>query len=387
MKMLGVSIVENQDKLDLSAYEIRTDLAVEGHQIAIEKEKKSKRHVQKLEGVSVEESEADGIHISKINVETEAGETAVGKRRGRYLTIEAQGLRNKDSEFQQIVTSRLTDQLNQFIEDMGIKPEAKCLIIGLGNWNVTPDALGPQVVENIMVTSHLFELAPENVGDGYRSVSAISPGVMGITGIETSDIVYGIVQRVKPDFIIVVDALASRSIQRVNTTIQISDTGIHPGSGIGNKRKAISKETLGIPVIAIGVPTVVDAVSIVSDTVDFVMSHLGKEMKDNQNGSNKRKALIPGGLSFGNDPVIRHKPEDMPDTEVRKTIMGLMGTLPEEEKRQLIKEVLQPLGHHLIVTPKEVDTFVEDMANILANALNASLHQAINMGNVSAYTH
>ena len=126
----------------------------------------------------------------------------------------------------------------------------------------------------------MFQLQPESVEEGFRPVSAIRPGVMGITGIETSDVIYGIIEKTKPDFVIAIDALAARSIERVNSTIQISDTGIHPGSGVGNKRKELSKETLGIPVIAIGVPTVVDAVSITSDTIDFILKHFGREMKE-----------------------------------------------------------------------------------------------------------
>ncbi|BBP90856.1 hypothetical protein BsIDN1_44740 [Bacillus safensis] len=129
------------------------------------------------------------------------------------------------------------------------------------------------------MTRHLFELQPENVQEGYRPVSSLSPGVMGLTGIETSDIIQGVIERSKPDFVIAVDALAARAVERVNTTIQISDTGIHPGSGVGNKRKELSKETLGIPVIAIGVPTVVDAVTIASDTIDYVLKHFGRELK------------------------------------------------------------------------------------------------------------
>lgn len=150
-------------------------------------------------------------------------------------------------------------EFSYFLEEVGVTKEASCLIVGLGNWNVTPDALGPIVVENVLVTRHLFQLQPESVEEGFRPVSAIRPGVMGITGIETSDVIYGIIEKTNPDFVIAIDALAARSIERVNSTIQISDTGIHPGSGVGNKRKELSKETLGIPVIAIGVPTVVDA--------------------------------------------------------------------------------------------------------------------------------
>jgi len=373
----------NEKDIDLSKYQIRTDLAIEAHQMALA----SKENEESLLGVKVEEKESEGIRVTKVHVQNEEGAREIGKLPGRYLTIEAQALRRKDTEFQNKVTTLLAKQLHQFIEEMGIDEDAKCLVVGLGNWNVTPDALGPIVVENIMVTNHLFTLAPNDVQEGFRPVSAVSPGVLGITGLETSEIVQGIINQTKPDFVIAVDALASRSIERVNTTIQISDTGINPGSGVGNKRKAISKKELGIPVIAIGVPTVVDAVSIVSDSMDFVLGHLGKEMKDRKEGTNARRALAPSGMNYGFMNGERFNPDNIPDEEGRKLIMGLVGGLEDEEKRQLIREVLQPLGHQLIVTPKEVDTFVEDMGNILANGLNAALHSAIDMSNVSAYTH
>jgi len=246
---------------------------------------------------------------------------------------------------------------------------------------VTPDALGPMVCENLLVTRHLFQLQPENVEEGFRSVSALSPGVMGLTGIETSDIIFGVVEKTKPDFVIAIDALASRSIERVNSTIQISDTGIHPGSGVGNKRKELSKETLGIPVIAIGVPTVVDAVSITSDTIDFILKHFGKELKE---GDRPSRALAPAGMSFGEKRKLTE--EDLPEEKHRKTFLGMIGTLEEEEKRKLIYEVLSPIGHNLMVTPKEVDVFIEDMANLIANGLNSSLHGAVDQGNAGYYT-
>jgi spore protease len=256
------------------------------------------------------------------------------------------------------------------------------LIVGLGNWNVTPDALGPIVCENVIVTRHLFELEPETVDKGYRPVSALAPGVMGITGIETSDIILGVVKKTNPDFVIVIDALASRSIERVNATIQISDSGIQPGSGVGNKRKELSKKTLGIPVIAIGVPTVVDAVTIASDTIDFLIKHFGRELKE---GNRPSRQLAPAGFTFGERKVLTK--EDLPDEEKRKTFLGMVGLLNDEEKRKLIKEVLAPLGHNLMVTPKEVDVFIEKMANILANGINAALHEAVHQGNVGFSTH
>src|SRR5690606_15896430 len=248
------------------------------------------------------------------------------------------------------------------------------LIVGLGNWNVTPDALGPMTVEKVLVTSHLFKLEHESVSEGYRPVGAVTPGVMGVTGIETSNIIFGIVEKFKPDFVIAIDALASRSIERVNETIQLSDSGIHPGSGVGNKRKELSKETLGVPVIAIGVPTVVDAVTITSDTIDYILKHFGREWREKDRPS---KSLAPASMSFGNKKFTE---EDLPDPDKRQTFMGIVGTLSDEEKRKLIAEVLTPTGYNMMVTPKEVDGFMIDMSHVIANGINAALQEAVDDG-------
>lgn len=366
-----------KEPLDLSKYSIRTDLAVEAHQMLQESQEEQKG----IQGVIVKEREEEGTIITKVTID-EAASEAMGKKPGNYLTLEVQGIRQQDTELQQKVERIFAKEFSNFLEEVGVTKEASCLIVGLGNWNVTPDALGPIVVENVLVTRHLFQLQPESVEEGFRPVSAIRPGVMGITGIETSDVIYGIIEKTNPDFVIAIDALAARSIERVNSTIQISDTGIHPGSGVGNKRKELSKDTLGIPVIAIGVPTVVDAVSITSDTIDFILKHFGREMKE---GNKPSRSLLPAGFSFGEKKKLTE--EDMPDEKSRNMFLGAVGTLEEEEKRRLIYEVLSPLGHNLMVTPKEVDTFIEDMANVIASGLNAALHHQIDQDNTGAYTH
>ncbi len=371
-----------EKKLDLSQYAVRTDLAVEARELALEEKKEADEaeKASELDGVLIKERSENGIKISYVEI-TAAGEEAIGKKAGKYLTLEVQGIRQQDTELQQKVAEVFAGEFSFFLKNAGIEDDASCMVVGLGNWNVTPDALGPLVCENLLITRHLFELQPEQVEEGYRPVSAIVPGVMGLTGMETSDIVFGVVEKIKPDFVIVIDALAARSISRVNSTIQISDTGIHPGSGVGNKRKEISKATLGRPVIAIGVPTVVDAVSITSDTIDFILKHFGRELKE---GHRPARALAPAGLSFGERAELSE--EDLPGEEERRTFLGMVGTLPEEEKRRLIYEVLSPLGHNLMVTPKEVDVFIEDMANLLANGLNAALHKTVHQGNAGFYT-
>lgn len=370
-----------KQEVDLNQYSVRTDLAIEAREMVLtEKSVQQEENLSQLEGVVIKEREIDDIKISLVEITAE-GEKQLGKKPGRYLTMEVQGIREQDTKLQQKVEEVFASEFSRFLEGAGIKKTDSCLVVGLGNWNVTPDALGPMVCENLLVTRHLFELQPENVEEGYRSVSALSPGVMGLTGIETSDIIFGVVEKTKPDFVIAIDALAARSIERVNSTIQISDTGIHPGSGVGNKRKELSKDTLGIPVIAIGVPTVVDAVSITSDTIDFILKHFGKELRE---GNRPSRALAPAGMRFGERKKLTD--DDLPEEKHRKTFLGIIGTLPDEEKRKLIYEVLSPLGHNLMVTPKEVDVFIEDMANLIASGLNASLHKAVDQDDAGYYT-
>ena len=366
-----------KQKLDLQAYQVRTDLALEAHQMVLEKEKGKK--ASEVSGVQVNERMNQGIKITEVVI-TEEGEKKIGKKAGNYLTLETQGIRKKDTDLQETVQDVFSEEIAEFFQKLNIHKDASCLIVGLGKWNVTPDSLGPAVIENVLVTKHLFKHAPETVADGYRPVSAISPGVMGITGIETSDIIHGVIEKTKPDFVIAIDALASRSIERINATIQISDTGIHPGSGVGNKRKELSRETLGIPVIAIGIPTVIDAVTIVSDSIDYMLKHFGNELRESGKPSRR---LAPAGMMFGKKTLTD---DDMPDEQEREMFLGIVGKLDESEKKQLIHEVLAPLGHNLMVTPKEVDVFIEDMANVIAGGLNAALHEQVNQSNSGLYT-
>jgi spore protease len=330
--------------MDLSAFSARTDLALEAHDLA-------SAAGQTIPGVHMTKENYEGIRVSKIDITSQEGSQAIGKLPGHYITIEVPALRSKDSNLQDRVATLLAKQFEAFLVKLNINPMAKVLIIGLGNWNVTPDALGPMVVENVTVTRHYFELMPGNVSPGYRPVSAIAPGVLGTTGIETSEIVQGIVEKSQPDLVIAIDSLASRSLERVNTTIQIADTGIHPGSGIGNKRKGLTIDTLGVPVIAIGVPTVVYASTIVNSAFDLMQNQFQKQ------------------------------------TQHTGHIMGMLANMQEQERLALVQEVLGPLGHDLLVTPKEIDQFIEDIANIIASGLNAGLHEAVDAGNVSAYTH
>ncbi|WP_174613863.1 GPR endopeptidase [Virgibacillus ihumii] len=356
-------------------YQVRTDLAVEAKDMYVEKENEQ----QEIKGVTVKEREESSIRISNVEVDEE-GSKLIGKKPGTYITIYADGVKRQDTKRQEAAAKILAEELERLIDQEGLPADANGLVVGLGNWNVTPDALGPMSVEKVLVTSHLFKMDHESVSEGYRPVAAVTPGVMGVTGMETSDIIFGIVEKFNPDFVIAIDALASRSIERVNETIQLADSGIHPGSGVGNKRKELSKETLGIPVFSIGVPTVVDAVTITSDTIDYLLKHFGREWREKDNPS---KSLAPASMTFGEKKFTE---EDLPDEEQRKTFLGIVGGLSEDEKRTLIKEVLTPIGHNLMVTPKEVDGFMKDMATLLATGLNAAMHENITVENFASYT-
>jgi spore protease len=339
-------------KIDLSKYQVRTDLAIE----AIE-------GVGVKDGIITKEVIKDDVKITCVDV-LESGIKLINKKMGRYITIEFEDI--TDTSRKDTVKKIFSDELKALIEYLKINDNANCLIIGLGNDKSTPDALGPSVIDNVIVTKHLFDLG--TVNPGYRSVSAISPGVMGQTGIETSEIIIGIVKEVKPDFIIIVDALASSSLSRINKTIQMTDTGIHPGSGVGNSRKEISKENINIPVIAIGVPTVVDAVTIVNDTLNSINKHFAITTKNINNPIFK---LIPSNY------IGKINTNDELNNEEKEKLMGMIGLLNEEDRKKLIYEVLSSIEYNLMVTPKEIDFLIEKLSDLISGAINKSLHRQI----------
>lgn len=319
----------------------RTDLAIEAHELANGKG-------PTMSGVDVTTEDYEGgIHVSRVHVRTEKGAKAMGKKKGRYVTFEVPGLRHRDPDLQDKVAEHFGKEIEAFLQ---LQPDATVLVVGLGNANVTPDSLGPLVVTQLFVTRHLFRYMPEVLNDGCRTVSAISPGVLGITGIETGEIVKGIVEHVKPDAVIAIDALAARALNRVNTTIQIADTGIQPGSGVGNRRKALDSEFLGVPCIAIGVPTVVDAATIANDAIELVLQQL--------------KTAVPENAAT-----------------------KIFDQFSSAEKWQMIRELLEPVGDNLMVTPKEIDEFVDDMARVVAKGLNFALHPGMTIEEAKVFTH
>ena len=331
-------------EIDLSKYKIRTDLAIESIP----------------ENIEVKINKTEDIKVSKIYIDEKISKQ-INKKIGNYITIEFQDI--TDSNNQEQVKKVLIKELKELLKDMNIKKEDSCLIIGLGNRMSTPDALGPKTIDKLIITNHLYKLGM--LDNNYRRVSALTPGVMGTTGIETSDIIESLTLKIKPQFIIVIDALASSSIERVNKTIQITDTGIHPGSGIGNNRKEISKELLKVPVIAIGVPTTVDATTIVSDTMNYLIKHYSYTRKNINNPMNK--LIIKGNVNY-------LKKDIKIENQEKQELLGLIGSLNEEETKQLIYETLTPIGYNFMVTPKEIDFIIEKLTDIIGEGLNKTLH-------------
>lgn len=343
-------------------WQCRSDLALEAvEQMVGEVE-------EQQPGFTYYEEDIRGLKVTCIDVEKEA-EERVGKKAGRYMTVDTSSILSHNHDELTVAMEVFAQQFKKLLDHHNITDDKTCLVIGLGNDHVTPDALGPMVVDEVIVTRHLYQLRPDDVDRNYREVSALAPGVMGMTGIETYDVIESLVKKIKPDFLVMVDALASRSITRVNKMIQMTDTGIAPGSGVGNKRKAITEEALGIPVFAIGVPTVVDAVSITSDTIDLLLKHIGKTLKEEKRSYTK---LVPFSSTRQ-----QYTKEDLPSQEMRQQFMGQVGMLEEDDKRQLISEVLSPNGFNLIVTPKEIDTEMEDLVTLISNGINRALHQNV----------
>ena len=313
-------------------YSIRTDLALE------EKERFESDNVE-VQGVVLEEDfdEEREIRISRVRIETEKGAKVMGKPVGTYLTVEAPNLGVPDEGYHREISEELSGYIKELIEKLGLldKEDLSVLIVGLGNRQVTPDALGPYVVENLCVTRHIVkEYGKYAMGMEHANlVSAIIPGVMGQTGMETVEIVKGVVEETSPDLVIAIDALAARNSRRLNRTVQIADTGIHPGSGVGNHRNGLTKESLGVPVIGIGVPTVVDAATIVNDTMENLINALET-------------------------------------SEMLKGVGDVLRTYSAAEKYELVKELISPHLNGMFMTPKDVDEMIKQISYTISEGLN-----------------
>lgn len=334
-------------EINLSNIDIHTDLAID----VIDK-------ISSLDGVKQVIKNVDGISITDVKLDKK---NSLNKKEGNYVTIEFDDV--TDTTNYNKVKGLVKMELSCLLSKMNIKDTDTCLFIGLGNAKSTPDSLGPKVSKDVIVTKHIYDLG--ELDSKYRVVSVISPGVSATTGIETSDIVDSIVKKIKPNFIIAVDALASGSIDRVNKTIQMTDTGIHPGSGIGNARKEISESTIGIPVIAIGVPTVVDASVIVADTINYMYKHYAFNKEYSKNPKSK---LTFNNVNYLNKNIVINKKD-------KEDLFGLIGKLNSDEVKILINEVLNPIGYNLMVTPKEIDFVIDKLSTLISSSVNETLHE------------
>lgn len=298
--------------------EIRTDLALETREIY----KRAQNLEDEVPGVEtkIDDSDKDFL-FTHVKILSEEGASALGKPIGDYITIESKYMNDEVEN----IDNKIIDKMAYVIKDIShmVKKDT-VLVVGLGNSDVTPDALGPKVVDNLSITRHLIEYAPELVNENTRAVSAIVPGVLGTTGIETGEIVKGIVEKIQPNLVVVVDALAAKDMNRISRTIQISNTGITPGSGVKNNRFSITSESLGVPVIAIGVPTVVGVPTIVNEAIEYVAD----------------------------------KFEDVKS--------------PLENKNYM-QDILENKDFDFMVTPNDIDDIISNLSRLVADGINTAL--------------
>lgn len=302
----------------------RTDLALETHEYFTE-------NAEKIDGIKVIDKSTKDINITQVVVETQDAAKKLGKPIGNYTTLQFPDLRYIDKALYEKACKKVAEEIQLLLNDDINKP---ILVVGLGNRAITSDSLGPEVVDRLIITRHLFSHGVNIPLENYSSVCAIAPGVLGITGIETEEVISAVCEKVKPCAVIVVDALAARSIDRITNTIQICDTGISPGAGVRNNRKEISEKTLGIPVIAIGVPTVVDAATIAEDTLSLAFSDLA---------------------------------ENLPFDEILRS-------------GKISQEIL-----NFTTTPKEIDVLVKKAAEVVANGINFALHDNITFEDIDIF--
>ena len=295
----------------------RTDLALEAKELWTESAEKE----TKLEGVRARDSLREGYQVTTVDILDEQGASSLGKPVGSYVTVQLDALARREEDAFGRAARAIAAELNGLLK---LPEGATCLVVGLGNRAITPDAIGPGVADHTMVTRHLVEQAPEHFGS-FRPVAALAAGVLGTTGVESGELVKAVAEKIRPGCIIAVDALASRSMDRVCTTVQLANTGIVPGSGVGNHRAALNRETLGIPVIAVGVPTVVDAGTLAAD----ILAEAGQE---------------------GLDP-----------------------------------EALAGAGEGLMVTPRDIDQRVADLVKVIGYGINLALQPGLTIEDVDLF--
>ena len=298
--------------------QIRTDLAMEsfGH------------GGEGMPGVHVNHWEEMGVSLTEVVVETEEASRALGKAVGVYMTLECPAIRQRDLDARLAMANLLGEEIARMLPGEG---EAPVLVIGLGNRRITPDSLGPQTIDRTLVTRHMFEQLPGFADERMRSVCALAPGVLGVTGIETMEMVEALVAKVRPRAILCVDSLAARAAGRIGTAIQLTDTGIQPGSGVGNHRRSLTRETLGVPVIAVGMPTVIYAATLTRDAMETLS----------------------------------------PDTA-------------EDDLDRVEQELLTGAQGEMVVTPREIDEIISDTAGVIATAVNRALQPDLSQEEIMA---
>ena len=312
----------------------RCDLAIEAHEMLAAGNEED----FSIKGVTVESSEEeDFIKVSRVRVEDEKGAEQIGKPIGSYITIEMPARFYGQQEIYEKMCRICASEIKSISERKLSGDDDIVLVVGLGNRNITADALGPKVVGSLMITRHLRKYIPEEIDEGIRPVCAIAPGVLGTTGMETEEIIRALVDEIQPKIVVVIDALCSGRVERINTTIQITDTGITPGAGVGNKRKTINCETLGVPVIAIGVPTVVDVATIAAAGLEIA---LGDKSEIFESGT---------------------------------------------DRYDRIKKAIEPEFGNMVVAPKDVDSIIDDISSVIANGINISMHKGITLDDIDRY--
>lgn len=292
-----------------------------------------------IDGVKVDTKTNEPVTTTTVEVLNENGANALSKEIGKYITMEIKDIKYLDEDTKMKVATELANEIKSFIGEDKTK---SILIVGLGNVYVTPDSLGPKVIQSVDITRHLINFAKDLVEPGTRMVSGISPGVLGTTGIETSEIITSVSSAIKPDIVIAIDSLASQSIHRLGSTIQLSNTGITPGAGVRNQREGINKNTLNVPVIAIGVPTVVDMATITNEAIDKMIDNTKEKIESGQNEVSKEQA----------DKVIN--------------------IFDDDNRYEMIANVLDTENY--IVTPKEIDEVILIVSDIIASSINMSIN-------------
>ena len=296
-------------------------------------------NLTEIDGVKVETKTNEPVITTTVDVLNENGANALSKEIGKYITMEIKDIKYLDEDTKTKVITEVSNEIKVLI---GEDKDKSVLVVGLGNVYVTPDSLGPKVIQSVDITRHLINFAKDLVDPNTRSVSGISPGVLGTTGIETSEIVTSVSSTVKPDIVIVIDSLASQSIHRLGTTIQLSNTGITPGAGVRNQRQGINKNTLNVPVIAIGVPTVVDMATITNEAIDKMIDTTKKKIENGDSSINKEQA----------DRII--------------------GMFDDDNRYEMIANVLDTENY--IVTPKEIDEVIQIVSDIISSGINMSVN-------------